>query len=86
MYGDTFYNRHTAQITRMWQWNIGKKESPSRQNCKMMQARFDWACSWTIIESASYRPHPFQQCTRHSYYLPVYFQTDGAILFEKSDK
>jgi hypothetical protein len=27
-----------------------------------------------------------QQCTRRSYYLPVYFHTEGAILFEKSDK
>jgi hypothetical protein len=27
-----------------------------------------------------------QQCTRRSYYLPVYFQFEGAILFEKSDK
>jgi hypothetical protein len=26
-----------------------------------------------------------QQCTRRSYYLPVYFHIEGAILFEKSD-
>jgi hypothetical protein len=23
------------------------KESPTRQNCKIMLARFDWVCSWT---------------------------------------
>jgi hypothetical protein len=34
------------------------KESPSRQNCKMLQVRFDWAYSWTVLESASYRPSP----------------------------
>jgi hypothetical protein len=27
-----------------------------------------------------------QQCTRRSYYLPVYFHIEGAILFEKYDK
>jgi hypothetical protein len=24
--------------------------SPTRKNCKMLQARFDWACSWTVLE------------------------------------
>jgi hypothetical protein len=27
-----------------------------------------------------------QQCTRRSYYLPMYFYIEGAILFEKSEK
>jgi hypothetical protein len=27
-----------------------------------------------------------QQCTRRSYYLPVYFHIEGAILFKKYDK
>jgi hypothetical protein len=27
-----------------------------------------------------------QQCTRRSYYLPVYFYIEGAILFKKSEK
>jgi hypothetical protein len=31
------------------------KESPTRQNCKMYGAG---ACSWTVLESANYRPRP----------------------------
>ena len=31
------------------------KESPKLQ---MLQARFDWVCSWTVMESASYLSRP----------------------------
>jgi hypothetical protein len=42
------------------------KESPTRQNCKMLQARFDWACSWTVLSSANYRPCPLApHCKLH---------------------
>jgi hypothetical protein len=27
---------------------------------KMLQARFDWACSWTLLSSANYRPRPLE--------------------------
>jgi hypothetical protein len=26
----------------------------------MLQVRFDLACSWTVLESASYRPRPLE--------------------------
>ena len=36
--------------------NKTPKESQKLQNCKMLQARFDCACSWTVVVSASYSP------------------------------
>jgi hypothetical protein len=34
------------------------KEGPNTAKMKMLQARFDWACWWTELESANYRPRP----------------------------
>ena len=44
------YYQNTEQIKT-------PKESP-KQNCKILQARFGCACSWTVPVSANYRPRP----------------------------
>jgi hypothetical protein len=31
-------------------------KTPKTARLKMLQARFDWACSWTVMVIASYRP------------------------------
>jgi hypothetical protein len=35
---------------------------------KMLQARFDKVCSWTVVVNASYRPHPLAMAKQNSAY------------------
>ena len=53
----TVQHYHYAYMLDIILWNEKKvqkknktlKKSPKPQNCKMLQVRFDWACSWTVV-------------------------------------
>ena len=48
----------TDQINKLYSKNIEKNLEKAQNNCKMLQARFDCACSWTVVVSASYAHAP----------------------------
>jgi hypothetical protein len=69
MYGATFYSLHS--VTHNQRWCGDKKiwipkENRKRENWKMLQTRFDWACSLTEMSSANYRPRPQHRLKQNS--------------------
>jgi hypothetical protein len=38
--------------------NKNPLRKPNTSKLKMLQACFDWVCSWTVLSSANYRPRP----------------------------
>jgi hypothetical protein len=55
--------KQTKKLTRPGQLNIERNKEPLKkaQQDKILQARFDSACSWTVMESANYRTRPLRQ-------------------------
>jgi hypothetical protein len=45
------------------EWNKNPERKPNAAKLKMLQARFDWACSWTVLSSANYRHRLKQNST-----------------------
>jgi hypothetical protein len=61
MYGENFYSRHTAQITRMWQWNRVKQNPYRKLNTTIMKIVTGsvWLSLFMdVIGKWSYRPRP----------------------------
>jgi hypothetical protein len=65
------------------------KESTIQQKLKkkMFQTRFVWACSWTLLESASYRPRPLAPISSRIQHLETFanvfirFNTCYSVLY-----
>ena len=55
MYGETFYDRHTAQRQMLWSLNNLKRGFVGNTASKVWkpQTHFDWVCSWEILEDAT---------------------------------
>jgi hypothetical protein len=45
-------------IVQKIEWNKNPQRKANAAKLKKLQARFDWACSWTVLSSANYRPYP----------------------------